>query len=162
MTFLPLLLIFWGVNWQPKCFAIGLFETFDTFGHTFSKDLTKLLGKYDLTKKSWLMLKLKNNLNTMTIALKSIISCDVLGLTKSFHGSYFGHAFFEACKYASTDEKVYKGLKYVFVKIAQYDQHKCITWSKKSRKGRQEWNNACADSNISPRKPNSLVKTKLS
>ncbi len=108
------------------------------------------------------MLKLKNNLNTMTIALKFIISCDVLGLTKKFHGSYFVHAFFEACKYASIDEKVYKGLKYVFVKFAQYDQHKCITWSKKSRKGRQEWNNTCANSNIYPRKPNSLVKTKLS
>jgi len=137
MTFLPLLLIVLGVNWQPKRFAIGLFETFDTFGHTLAKDLIKLLGKYDLTKK--IMAYVKNegsNLNTMTTTVKYIISCDVLGLIESSHNSYFGHAFFKACQHASTDENVYKGLKYVFVKIAQYDQHKCITWPKNIGKGK--------------------------
>ncbi len=34
-----------------------------------------------------------SNLNTMTIALKSIISCDMLGFEESFKGSCFGHAF---------------------------------------------------------------------
>jgi hypothetical protein len=36
-----------------------------------------------------------SNLNTMTIALKSIVSCDMLGLEESFKGSCFGHAFFK-------------------------------------------------------------------
>jgi hypothetical protein len=33
-----------------------------------------------------------SNLNTMISALKSIVSCDILNLAKSFQNSYFGHA----------------------------------------------------------------------
>jgi hypothetical protein len=33
-----------------------------------------------------------NNLNTMTIALKFIIKCEVLGLDEIFQSIYFGHA----------------------------------------------------------------------
>jgi hypothetical protein len=36
--------------------------------------------------------------------------------------------------YATIDEKVCKGLKYVFIKVAQGDLQKCITWPKKLRK----------------------------
>jgi hypothetical protein len=98
MTFLPLLQIVLGFNWQPKHFAIGLFETFDTFGHTLANDLIKLLGKYDLTKKIMAYVKNeKSNLNIMTTALKSIVSCDVLGLIENSHDNYFGHAFFKTC-----------------------------------------------------------------
>jgi hypothetical protein len=39
----------------------------------------------------------------MTIALKSIISCDMLGLKESFQGICFGHAFFKACQNATTN-----------------------------------------------------------
>ncbi len=31
------------------------------------------------------------------VALKSIISCDVLGLEENFQGICFGHAFSKAC-----------------------------------------------------------------
>ncbi len=41
----------------------------------------------------------------MITTLKSTISCDVLHLIESSHGSYFGHAFFKASHYASVDEK---------------------------------------------------------
>jgi len=34
-----------------------------------------------------------NNLNTMTIVLKSIIKCEVLGLDEIFQSIYFGRAF---------------------------------------------------------------------
>jgi hypothetical protein len=51
------------------------------FGHAL--DITKLLGKYDLRKKIIVYVKNEgSNLNTMTITLKSTISCDVLGLTQ--------------------------------------------------------------------------------
>jgi hypothetical protein len=36
----------------------------------------------------------RSNLNAMTIALKSIIKYEVLGLGESFHGTCFGHFFF--------------------------------------------------------------------
>jgi hypothetical protein len=34
------------------------------------------------------------NLNNMTIIVKSILSCDVLGLKKIIQGTYLGHAFY--------------------------------------------------------------------
>jgi hypothetical protein len=39
-----------GTNWLPRCIAIRLFEACNTFAHALAKDLTKLLGKYDLGK----------------------------------------------------------------------------------------------------------------
>jgi hypothetical protein len=50
----------------------------------------------------------------MIKTLKSIVNYNILGLLESF---YFGHAFFNACYYATTNENVYKGLKYVPIKI---------------------------------------------
>jgi hypothetical protein len=43
-----------------------------------------------------------SNMNTMTTTLKSIVSCDMLGLEEKFQGTYFGHAFSKACQYATT------------------------------------------------------------
>ncbi len=98
----------------------------------------------------------------MTPALKFNISCDVLGLTKSFQGRYFGHAFSKACQYASIDEKVYTPLKYISIKTAQSDLQKFIIWPKTLRKGRQEWNKVYVYFNLPKRKLNTLVKTRLS
>ncbi len=53
-----------------------------------------------------------------------------------------------------------KDLKYVSIKFAQADLQKCITWRKKSGKGRHEWNKACVETNIHQRKLNILVKIK--
>ncbi len=64
----------------------------------------------------------------MTIALKSIISCDVLGLDENFQSICFGHASSKACQYATTNEKLRKDLRYVSI----------ITWPKRFGKGRQE------------------------
>lgn len=59
-----------------------MFEAFDTSMHALVKDLTKLLDKYDLRKKIISYVKDKgSNLNIMIVALKFIVSCDILGLT---------------------------------------------------------------------------------
>jgi hypothetical protein len=55
---------------------------------------------------------------------------------------------------------VCKDLKYVYVKFVQEDMQKCITWPKKSRKGRQEWNKAYVEIGIHPKKLNTLLKTR--
>jgi hypothetical protein len=61
--------------------------------------LQYLLKQYGLTKKILAYVKDKGaNLNVMTIALKSIISCEALGMMKSFHGTYIKHALFKACQ----------------------------------------------------------------
>jgi hypothetical protein len=42
-------------------------------------------------------------------------------------------------------KKIYKGLKYVLIKATQWGFQKCVTWPKKSRKRRQEWNEPCVN-----------------
>jgi hypothetical protein len=59
-----------------------------------AKNLIELLESYALKRKIIIYVKDEgSNLNTMTIALKSIVSCDMLGLEESFQGNCFGHAF---------------------------------------------------------------------
>ncbi len=87
-----------GAEWQPKYITIRLFDASNTFGHTLAKDLIELLSKYDLRKKITPYVKNEIfNLNIMITNLKSIVSCDILNLAKSFQVSYFGHAFFKDC-----------------------------------------------------------------
>jgi hypothetical protein len=72
-----------------------------------AKKLIELLENYEMRRKNIIYMKDEgSNLNTMTIALKSIVSCDMSGLEESFKGSCFGHAFFKACQYVTTEEKV--------------------------------------------------------
>jgi hypothetical protein len=52
-------------------------------------------------------------------------------------------------------------MRFVSIKNAQFDIQKCITWSKKSSKGKQEWNKVCMDVGIQPRKLNAPIKTRL-
>jgi hypothetical protein len=99
------------------------------------------------------------SLNTIIVALKLVARWEVLGLEENFKGIYFGHAFSKACQYATMDEKVYKTLKYVFVKVVQRDLQIQITWPKKSRKSRQKWNKTCFIYSLPPRKLNTLMKT---
>ncbi len=51
-------------------------------------------------------------------------------------------------------------LKYVSIKYVQVDLQKCMIWLKVFGKGRQEWNKACLETNIRPRKLNTHVKTR--
>ncbi len=83
----------------------------------------------------------------------------MLGLEEFFLSTCFGHAFWKMCQYA-TNEKVCKDLWYVFIKTAQGDVQKCIIWPNKSKKGKREWENACVNSSLPPRKMNTLVKTR--
>jgi hypothetical protein len=55
----------------------------------------------------------------MTITLKSIVSCDMLGLEENFQDTYLGHAFSKACQYALIKEKNCKDLQYVSIKSIQ-------------------------------------------
>jgi hypothetical protein len=97
----------------------------------------------------------------MTIVLKYVIKCEVLGLDESFQGSCFGHIFSKTCQYyAIIDGNICRNFKFVSIKSIQSNLQKCITWPKKSRKGRHEWNKACSDSNLPPRKLNIPMKTR--
>jgi len=56
------------------------------------------------------------NLETMTITLKSTISCEVLNLLTPFVATCFGHATSKVAKYATIDYKVSKDLGVVNIK----------------------------------------------
>ncbi len=71
------------------------------------------------------------NLNNITTTLKFVMNYEVLGLKESFQGNYFDLVFSKACQYATMNDKVYKGLKYVSIKIAQKNLQTCIIWPKK-------------------------------
>jgi hypothetical protein len=80
-----LVINFLGNDWQPKHITFGLFEPIDTNGQTLVKKLTELLDNYALRKKIIAYVKDEgSNLNTMISTLKSIISCDMLGLEENF------------------------------------------------------------------------------
>ncbi len=90
---------------------------------------------------------------TLTTTLKLVLNCDVLGLEESFCGICFGYAF-------SLNIPISKGLKYTSIKVVQENLQKCITWPKSLRKGKQEWNKTCVNSNLPERKLNTQVKAR--
>ncbi len=85
-----LVINFLDKNWQPKKVTISLFNRNNrsNFRSNF------LLDSYELKKKIIAYLKYEGeNLDSMTIVLKSIVNCEILGLEESFNGTCFGHAF---------------------------------------------------------------------
>ncbi len=81
--------------------------------------MIELLDNYALRRKIIVYVKNEgSNMNTTTTTLKSIVSCDMLGLEESFQGVCFGHAFSKTCQYGTIEEKVYKCLQYVSIKFA--------------------------------------------
>jgi len=94
--------------------------------------LIELLDSHELKRKIVTYVKDEGfYLNIMTTSLKSIVNCNVLGLKKKFQETCFDYAFSKVCPYATTNEKNYKGLRYLSIKVAQGDLQKCITWPKK-------------------------------
>ncbi len=52
----------------------------------------------------------------MTYALTFVVSCEVLGLSTFFVGSYWGHAMFKCCQYVIDDLKICVGLPFISIK----------------------------------------------
>jgi hypothetical protein len=70
-----------------------------------------MLDSYALRRKIIAYVKDEGyNLNTMTTTLKSIVSCDLLGLEESFQGTCSRDAFSKAYQYVTIGEKVCKDL----------------------------------------------------
>ncbi len=90
------------------------------------------------------------NLFTMTNAVKSIVSCNDLGIPKSLEGVYFGLAFSKACRYTIVDEKLSSSLQPVSIKVVQSTIQASIMWPKKSRKGKVEWGRAYLHASLQP------------
>jgi hypothetical protein len=55
----------------------------------------------------------------VTIGLKSIVRCELIGLDESFKGICFDHVFSKAFQYVTIDEKVCTNFIFVSIKFAQ-------------------------------------------
>jgi hypothetical protein len=98
---------------------------------TLSKEILPSMGLAKQFKLSCLrccvMKDEVTNFVNMTIALKSVISCEALNLPQPFNGTYFGHAMRKAVQYATNDDKIFKDLA---LKFAQTSFQSCIIWPK--------------------------------
>jgi hypothetical protein len=112
-----LVIIFLGFNWKPKHVTVDLFEAIKTTRQALARNLIELLD--GLKNKIITYVKDESsNIYTLTHALKFIVKCETLDLKESFQGICFSHAFSKACHYATSNDKVCKNLKYVFIKYA--------------------------------------------
>ncbi len=79
-------------KWESCHIIVGFFETINTFGNAMALQVNVVLAKYGLNTQIIAYVKDEgDNLNTMTNALTSIVSCETLGLQTPFVGSCWGH-----------------------------------------------------------------------
>jgi hypothetical protein len=58
------------------------------------------------------------NFSTVTFALTSVVSCEVMGFLFCFVGVFWGHTMSKCCQYAIDDSKVCNGLILISIKEA--------------------------------------------
>jgi hypothetical protein len=140
-------------NWELGHVTIGFFEIIETFGAAMAIQMNEVLTTYGLNAKILTYVQDEgSNLSIMTNVLTFVVSCELLGLTTPFVGSYWGHAMFKCCQYATDDTKMSIGLTLISIKKCQSILKKTIIWTKKSGKGHQEWQKACLDTDMHPHK----------
>jgi hypothetical protein len=57
----------------------------------------------------------------MTIALKSNMISEVLGLDENIQCTCFSHVFSKACQYGTIDKKVCRNFRFVLIKSTQWN-----------------------------------------
>ncbi len=68
------------------------------------------------------------NFVSMTITLKSKISCEALSQPQHFDGSCFGYVMSKAIQYATNDNKIFKDLALINVKTTETSFKAYIIW----------------------------------
>jgi hypothetical protein len=86
---------FLGSNYELKQMILGYLKQQKLLVKPWLPTIRKeLFGQYGLRKKKLTYVKDEgSNLIVITVVLKSIIKCEVLGLNESFQNSWFGYAF---------------------------------------------------------------------
>jgi len=104
-------------KWECCHVIVRFFETINTFGNVMAIQMNNVFAKHGLNIHVLAHVKDEgNNLATMTSALTFVVSYEVLGLSTSFVGSYWGHAMFKCCQYVIDDSKVCVGLLSISIK----------------------------------------------
>ncbi len=111
--------------------------------------LQSLLEKYGLLHQVIAFVKDESsNLIVMATTLQLIVDCEPLKLLSGYEDTCFGHVMSTTCQYVINDDKISIGLKSVSVRDAHAGLQKIITWTKKSKKRRQECEQACCDNKM--------------
>lgn len=135
--------------WKPQHNIVAIFEAPDTSGATMAMQVRDLLQSFNLTNKTIAYVKDEGaNLNILTAALTSIVSCGPLQLAQPYAGTCFGHVMSNCCQYATNEDKICNQMHEISLEDAQAVLQKTITWTKKLNKGRQEWVKACLDASL--------------
>jgi hypothetical protein len=93
-----LVINFINPGWVPCHIIVGLFEATNTFGVTLVEQVKVFLLKFNLTNKVIAYVKDEGaNLNSFTIALTYVMSCEPLQLPQPFASFCFGRAMSKAC-----------------------------------------------------------------
>jgi len=93
-----LVINFINPGWVPCYIIFGLFETTNTFGVALVEQVKVFLLKFNLTNKVIAYVKDEGaNLNSFTIALTYVMSCEPLQLPQPFASFCFGRATSKAC-----------------------------------------------------------------
>jgi hypothetical protein len=149
-------------SWVPQHVTMGLFDAPTTSGIALAEIVKPLLEQFKLQTKVIAYVKDEgSNLKTLERALSANISCDVLGLQDPYAGVCFGHVMSKAAQYATTEDKVCMKMKEVSLKDTQAALQKTITWTKKSTKGKHEWDAACIEAGLPIRRLKTPVKTRF-
>ncbi len=87
---------------------------------------------------------------------KNIYDC----LDQPFNGDCWAHAWSKACSHSLKDENVTQGLKRINVTNTRKVMQSCVTWTKKSGKGKMQWEQSCIQARLRPRTIPTPVKTR--
>ena len=141
---------------------MGLFDAPKTSRVALAEIVKPLLRKFKLESKVIAYVNNEgSNLRSLEKALTNSISCIMIGLKDPYAGVCFDHVMSKACQYAIVENKVYLKMKEVSLIDAQTILQKTITWTKKSTKGRQEWDTACVKASLPTRRLKTPMKTRF-
>ncbi len=95
--------------------------------------MKSLVVEFNLTNKIITYVKDEGiNLNTLAVALTSVVSSDSLQLDTPYPRTCFAHVMSKACQYAINHDQVSNGMHELILKGVQSYLQSTITWTKES------------------------------
>jgi hypothetical protein len=120
-------------QWVPCNVIVAFFQARDTSCATLTIHVKSLVVEFNLTNKIITYVKDEGiNLNTLAVALTSVVSSDSLQLDTPYPRTCFAHVMSKACQYAINHDQVSNGMHELILKGVQSYLQSTITWTKES------------------------------
>ena len=135
-------------NLQPQHVHLALISCNDTVGSALSKPLKQCLDRFKITPKVIAHVSDGgSNMRTCVQALNESVGQHALTGQKALRGNCISHLFSGKIKDALSKE-ICLDFNFVSVDKTRGKLQKCLTWTKKSGKGRREWLQACESASL--------------